>query len=117
LLGRLDKMAEPTTRRRLTLGELAPRVARPLLHAVLRAGHAINEDAAPHVLHRLRVRVKRLRYAFETLVGLLLVAAMLEVLVGRNSPDAPHATLWFVFPAMYEYCESVSATGARRSVK
>src|SRR5438128_10894772 len=25
---------------------------------------------------------------------------MLEVLVGRNSPDAPHTTLWFVLPAI-----------------
>src|SRR5437660_4166609 len=25
---------------------------------------------------------------------------MLEVLVGRNSPDAPHSTLWFVLPAI-----------------
>src|SRR2546430_8709308 len=25
---------------------------------------------------------------------------MLEVLVGRGSPDAPHTTLWFVLPAI-----------------
>src|SRR5437764_1125044 len=25
---------------------------------------------------------------------------MLEVLVGRESPDAPHTTLWFVLPAI-----------------
>src|SRR5438045_3925845 len=25
---------------------------------------------------------------------------MLEVLVGRDSPDAPHTTLWFVLPAI-----------------
>src|SRR6476659_6919454 len=25
---------------------------------------------------------------------------MFEVLVGRNSPDAPHTTLWFVLPAI-----------------
>src|SRR5436190_437215 len=34
------------------------------------------------------------------MIALLLVAAMLEVLVGRNSPDAPHTTLWFVLPAI-----------------
>src|SRR5437899_7299324 len=34
------------------------------------------------------------------LISLLLVAAMLEVLVGRHSPDAPHVTMWFVFPAI-----------------
>jgi signal transduction histidine kinase len=40
------------------------------------------------------------RYVFDLLVGLLLIAAMLEVLVGRNSPDAPQSTLWFVLPAI-----------------
>src|SRR6266496_6288086 len=34
------------------------------------------------------------------MIALLLVAAMLEVLVGRNSPDAPRTTLWFVLPAI-----------------
>jgi signal transduction histidine kinase len=37
---------------------------------------------------------------FDLLIGLLLIAAMLEVLVGRNSPDAPRSTLWFVLPAI-----------------
>src|SRR5262249_10134114 len=70
LIARLEKMAEPTTRRAATLGEIAPRVIRPLLRAVLRAGQTVTDDAPPQVLHRLRVRVKRLRYALETLVGL-----------------------------------------------
>src|SRR3954469_16539765 len=34
------------------------------------------------------------------LIVLLLAAAMLEVLVGRNSPDAPQSSLWFVLPAI-----------------
>jgi signal transduction histidine kinase len=37
---------------------------------------------------------------FDVLIALLLSAAMLEVLVGRNSPDAPRTTLWFVLPAI-----------------
>ncbi len=37
---------------------------------------------------------------FDLLIVLLLIAAMLEVLVGRNSPAAPHTTLWFVLPAI-----------------
>jgi signal transduction histidine kinase len=50
-------------------------------------------------------RVSRIRYLSRTyvvdlMIALLLVAAMLEVLVGRNSPDAPHSTLWFVLPAI-----------------
>jgi signal transduction histidine kinase len=34
------------------------------------------------------------------LIALLLIAAMLEVLVGRDSPGAPRTTLWFVLPAI-----------------
>ena len=50
-------------------------------------------------------RVSRIRYLSRTyvvdvLIALLLIAAMLEVLVGRGSPDAPHTTLWFVLPAI-----------------
>ena len=37
---------------------------------------------------------------FDSLIALLLFAAMLEVLVGRNSPAAPQTTLWFVLPAI-----------------
>jgi signal transduction histidine kinase len=36
----------------------------------------------------------------DLLIALLLIAAMLEVLVGRHSPDAPHTTMWFVLPAI-----------------
>src|SRR3954470_2887557 len=39
-------------------------------------------------------------YVFDMLIVLLLAAAMLEVLVGRNSPDAPESSLWFVLPAI-----------------
>ena len=50
-------------------------------------------------------RVSRIRslsrtYVVDLLIALLLIAAMLEVLVGRDSPDAPHTTLWFVLPAI-----------------
>ncbi|MDX6621856.1 MAG: hypothetical protein QOK36_4242 [Gaiellales bacterium] len=47
-----------------------------------------------------RIRSLSRQYVFDSLVALLLVAAMLEVLVGRNSPAAPHTTLWFVLPAI-----------------
>jgi len=36
----------------------------------------------------------------DVLIALLLIAAMLEVLVGRHSPGAPRTTLWFVLPAI-----------------
>ena len=50
-------------------------------------------------------RVSRIRYLSRTyvvdvLIALLLIAAMLEVLVGRHSPGAPRTTLWFVLPAI-----------------
>ena len=50
-------------------------------------------------------RVSRIRdlsrtYVVDLLIALLLIAAMLEVLVGRHSPGAPRTTLWFVLPAI-----------------
>jgi signal transduction histidine kinase len=47
-----------------------------------------------------RIRDLSRTYVVDVMIALLLVAAMLEVLVGRNSPDAPHSTLWFVLPAI-----------------
>jgi CHAD domain-containing protein len=51
------------------LGELAPRLLRPILRTTLRAGRGVNAESPPAEVHRLRVRVKRLRYALETLRG------------------------------------------------
>jgi signal transduction histidine kinase len=50
-------------------------------------------------------RVSRLRHlgrthGFDVLVVLLATAAMLEVVVRRDSPDAPRTTLWFVVPVI-----------------
>jgi len=47
-----------------------------------------------------RIRYLSRTYVVDVLIALLLIAAMLEVLVGRESPDAPHTTLWFVLPAI-----------------
>ena len=52
------------------LGDVAPDLLRPHVRAVVRAGRRLGPDAAPPELHRLRVRVKRLRYALETLRSL-----------------------------------------------
>jgi len=57
-------------RRELVLGQVARDLAAPHLRAVLRAGRRLDRDASPEAFHRLRVRVKRLRYALETLRGL-----------------------------------------------
>ncbi len=51
----------------MTLGANAARLLRPMLRAVTRAGANLDEDATVALFHRLRVRVKRLRYALEML--------------------------------------------------
>ncbi len=50
-------------------------------------------------------RVSRIRYVareywFEVLIALLAIEAMLELVVGRDSPGAPPTTLWFAVPAV-----------------
>jgi signal transduction histidine kinase len=53
-----------------------------------------------YVHHVGRIRYLSRTYVVDLMIALLLAAAMLEVLVGRNSEDAPRSTLWFVFPAI-----------------
>jgi hypothetical protein len=50
-------------------------------------------------------RVSRIRsvageYWFELLIGALATAAVLELVIGRNSPGAPTTTLWLAIPAV-----------------
>lgn len=52
------------------LGDLAANLLRPHVRAVLRTARRLGPEASPDELHRLRVRVKRLRYALETLRSL-----------------------------------------------
>ena len=56
--------------RRDPLGAVVVELVRPLMRSVRRAGRDLDQDATPEAFHRLRVRVKRLRYALETLGGL-----------------------------------------------
>ncbi|HLY37378.1 MAG TPA: CHAD domain-containing protein [Candidatus Binatia bacterium] len=51
------------------LGDAAPALVTPLVRAVRRAGRRLEAGSLPADFHRLRVRVKRLRYALETLCG------------------------------------------------
>jgi triphosphatase len=71
LVQRLSAFVEGQTspRRRRPLGETAAGLVRPLVRSARRAGRRLDDDAAPAMFHRLRVRVKRLRYALETLRG------------------------------------------------
>jgi CHAD domain-containing protein len=72
LFDRVSAFSEPGTRarREQRLGQVAGQLVRPLVRAVRRAGRGLDESASPQALHRLRVRVKRLRYALDTLRGL-----------------------------------------------
>lgn len=69
LLVRLGAVADgtPPARGAVRLGEAAPTLLRPVLRGVLRAGASLDVDAPAARLHRLRVRVKELRYACETM--------------------------------------------------
>jgi len=40
------------------------------------------------------------KYWFDLLIAVLALAAMLEVVVGRDSPGGPRTTLWFALPAI-----------------
>jgi signal transduction histidine kinase len=47
-----------------------------------------------------RIRYIPRKYWFDLLIAVLAIAAILEVVVGRDSPNAPHTTLWFALPAI-----------------
>ncbi len=67
LVQRLGAIAPKPAADSATLGAVAARLVRPQLRAMLRAGAGLDEAAPPETLHRLRVRVKKLRYAIELL--------------------------------------------------
>jgi CHAD domain-containing protein len=103
LLARLATFAEPSTapRRSEPLGRAVPALATPLLRAVRRAGRRVATESPPPELHRLRVRVKRLRYALESLRGLgiksirVLITRLerLQTVLG-DTQDAATQTAW-----------------------
>lgn len=51
-------------------------------------------------VNRSRITSFAREYWFELLIGALAIAAMLELIIGRNSPGAPSTTLWFAVPAV-----------------
>ncbi len=48
----------------------------------------------------IRIRYLAREYWFELLIAFLALAGMLELVVGRNSPGAPSATLWVSVPTV-----------------
>jgi len=47
-----------------------------------------------------RIRYLVREYWFELLIAVMVIAGMLELVVGRDSPGAPTTTLWFCVPAI-----------------
>ena len=47
-----------------------------------------------------KLRFVARQYWFELLIGALAISAMLELVIGRNSPGAPPTTLWLALPAV-----------------
>jgi len=47
-----------------------------------------------------RIRSVAREYWFELLIGLMAIAGMLELVIGRDSPAAPTTTLWFAIPGV-----------------
>ena len=55
-----------------------------------------------YVQHVSRSKINDItrEYWFELLIGALAITAMLELIIGRNSPGGPTTTLWFAVPAV-----------------
>ena len=62
----------------VTVRQLAPKLVRSIIRASLRAGSRLTPESPPTAFHRLRVHLKRLRYALE----------MLDQLSGRRTAKA-----------------------------
>jgi CHAD domain-containing protein len=67
LVQRLGAVAPEPSANSATLGAVAARMVRPQLRTMLRAGAGLDEAAPPETLHRLRVRVKKVRYTLEAM--------------------------------------------------
>src|SRR5260370_35129368 len=69
----LERLSQPMIRKVDAVATVRSKAAvmiRPLARSVVRAGSKLAEDSPPEWFHRLRVRVKRLRYALEMLAPL-----------------------------------------------
>ena len=67
LVQRLGAIAPEPAADSVTLGAVAARLVRSPLRAALRAGAGLDDASPADALHRLRIRVKKLRYALEPL--------------------------------------------------
>lgn len=99
-----ERLADPLLRRALPAtpaGCAVPEMIAPIARAARKAGRRIAPGAPPELFHRLRVRLKRLRYALETLAAMsgkrtrkaLARFEEMQDLLGRHQ-DAVDATAW-----------------------
>jgi signal transduction histidine kinase len=59
----------------------------------------VSEDVQ-YVQRVSRIRYVARQYWFDLAIALLAIEGILQVVVGRDSPDAPRTTLWFALPAI-----------------
>lgn len=77
----IERLEQPLTRRlpeQVTVTRMAPAMLRPIVGSALRTGGRLTAESSPPAFHRLRVRLKRVRYSFE----------MLDQLAGRQTAKA-----------------------------
>jgi CHAD domain-containing protein len=77
----IDRLSSPLTRaipEQVTLAQLAPAMVRPIITGALRVGGRLTAASPAPAFHRLRVRLKRVRYTLE----------MLDALSGRQTAKA-----------------------------
>jgi CHAD domain-containing protein len=69
----IERLNNPLMRRisaDVTVARLAPAMLRPILSSAVRVGARLTPESPPPAFHRLRIRLKRVRYAFEMLAPL-----------------------------------------------
>ncbi|MFZ0889828.1 MAG: CHAD domain-containing protein, partial [Candidatus Binataceae bacterium] len=114
LLIRLSSISPRGPQSEVALGSVARDFLRPLVSSVQRTGRKLNANSPPELLHRLRVRVKRFRYALETVRTLggksskktLARLEELQDLLGQHH-DATAAITW-----LRQYADTVPAAPA-----
>jgi CHAD domain-containing protein len=67
LVQRLSSPSIKTARGRAKLAIAAPDLLAPMVRGIKKKGAKLADDAPPEVFHKLRVRIKRLRYALDML--------------------------------------------------
>ncbi len=70
LVAKLSTPPVKAARGRAKLGITAPDLLGPMVRGIRKKGKKLAEDAPPEVFHKLRVRIKRLRYALDMLAPL-----------------------------------------------